>query len=219
MIPIRVHDPERVAHRLCQFLADAGFWMVYEHGRLSGLRKRGDGSKTQMLKEAAMWFGLSYSVLHRLAHGKSKHITWRDYFKLEKRLSNREELTGNLWADLDRFLIGPRTRRILASYVGAVAQAIQWDRKMSSVTWNYWFVDEAEKKELLKLDLLIKRLGLPATRGVLAQRRAVAPILSWPPLRKRAHKQRPELLKWAIRSECELVRAEARVLRELLESA
>jgi hypothetical protein len=91
---------------------------------------------------------------------------------------------------------------------------IQWDRKMGSVTWNYYF--GREDPELQALDSLIKRLGLPATRWDLARRRAVAPILSWPALRKRSWEARPKLFKLAIRSERALVLEEARVLRELL---
>jgi hypothetical protein len=217
MIPLRVHDPERVAQLLCEFLTHGGFWLDYANGRLTGLRKRGDGSKTRLLEEAATWFGLSYSVLHRLAHGKSKHITWRNYFKLEKRLTHRDEDSAKFWADLGRVLIGPKTRRILASYTGAIEQGIEWDRKMSSVTWDYWFGNH--NPELLKLDALIKRLGLPATRWDLARRRAVAPVLSWPKLRKHSWDKRPQLLKLGIRFECELVREEARVLRKLLQDA
>lgn len=211
MVPLRVHDAEHVRLLLSDYLSSVGFGFRFENGRLTGITKRGEYSKTGQMKKAAEWFRVPYSTLHRLAHGKAAHISWSAEFAIEKRLLDRDP---EFWAKLQPALVGPRTRRILAYYTGAIEQAIQWDRKQSSVTWNYYF--EHEDPELAKLDALIKRLGLPATRWDLARRRAVAPILSWPALKKRSHKQRPALLKWAIRFECELVHEEARILRALL---
>ena len=171
-------------------------------------------TKSDELKRAAHWFGISYSVLHRLAHAGKREktprtISWRTAHRLQQKLEPEE------WEELEEKLFSPETRRLQREYRDFVdreserlAAGRDPDEGIDLFGRLRAVVEEFERRAQNK--------GVPANRAHVATLRVLTSLYGWPRMKEAIHgtDAEIELVRLGYRLEAELLTREMRLLHK-----
>jgi hypothetical protein len=179
------------------------------------------------LSEAASFFDVSYSTLHRLVRPplpkRSRaltHMRGTTFYKIRKaRHPDNEEFRKAL----DKAVLGPSVTRLLREYLAYVERELERygvhrTGKHNIAPAKSRHADASRpRKEWQAREafwLRAKRLGAPATRAMLADRRTYDPIVGWNRLRNTLpNRDQTRIVRAGYRREERLLRAELRTLR------
>lgn len=169
-----VYDPTEVGRAVSRSIARRSL-LEWDGGEL---RAAEPGIKSKEIARVADRFGLSYPVLHRLAHGKTTVngrpavASWRTAERLRRGLRPDE------WRGLERHLFAPRTRRAQKRYAAYVEREIARMRGGRRGKHNVGLTGELETVVQDFRDAM-RRIGALATRVELGILRALDPVTGW----------------------------------------
>lgn len=249
--PVSVADPGSLQRLVCEFIGGGEFPRFFLQwdavaGELNALwhRKRtakrlGEAEEcgtsfSEALAEAADYFGISYSTLHRIVRPPKRsgrnavHVSAGTFYKLRKKL-NAEPFQRQL----DVAVLGERGIRIVREYLAFIEretsrfQAHRHNEDRYSIFPRQEWKPRSARAPRKTPDWVarvtfwkqVSALGLPAPRARLGDLRVYDGVVGWSRLRCALKpKDTRRLVTAGYRRETRLVRAEARLLRESLTS-
>ena len=155
-----VDRPGAAAAILSSHLADR-FSLIYEDGKLLGP----PGEKASVLKDAADQLEMSYTTLHRLAHGRALTVSWHHMLLLQ------EHLPSAVWHRFRAQLICRAGRHALDEYRAYIDREKMRLRTKRSRKHNAYLFGEV-RAVADRFGSRMKKRGVPGSRADLAIYRA-----------------------------------------------
>lgn len=209
------------------------YWLKRTPERVAAGEEVFGTSFAEALSKAAAFFGVSYSSLHRMVRPlvrtrvgtPPRRLSAACFYRIRKVRHYPD--TEAFRKQLDHVVMGPTVSRVVREYLAYIEReidrfGIHRAQKHEMIFRKYSPKGELRKEFLARQSFhkSCARLGAPATRAVLADRRIYDVIIGWQRMRNALlGSEQSRIVRAGYRRELQLLRNEMNVLRDAIKKA